>query len=130
MRDDRIALRATHQERERLLKAARFSGMTLSSFLRQAALEKSEDILRSNEVITLSDRDRDLFLDALENPQKSNRNLLQAFRKYQKLKSYLNREFQEFEPVKDAIRAIKNLRKGITLGSKLSIREMREQGRR
>lgn len=34
------------------------------------------------------------------------------------------------EPVKDAIRAIKKLRKGITLGKKLSIRKMREEGRK
>jgi len=34
------------------------------------------------------------------------------------------------DPVKDAIRAIKKLRKGITLGKKLSIRKMREEGRK
>jgi len=34
------------------------------------------------------------------------------------------------DPVEDAIRALKNLRKGITLGKKLSIRKMREEGRK
>lgn len=34
------------------------------------------------------------------------------------------------DPVKDAIRALKKLRKGITLGKKLSIREMLEEGRK
>lgn len=34
------------------------------------------------------------------------------------------------DPKKDAIRALKNLRKGITLGKKLSIKKMREEGRR
>lgn len=37
---------------------------------------------------------------------------------------------QETDPKKDAIRAIRKLRKGITLGKKLSIRKMREEGRR
>jgi hypothetical protein len=32
--------------------------------------------------------------------------------------------------VKDAIRALKKLRKGITLGKKLSIRKMLEKGRK
>lgn len=34
------------------------------------------------------------------------------------------------EPVKDAIRAIKNLRKGMTLGKQLSIKKMIEEGRK
>lgn len=34
------------------------------------------------------------------------------------------------DPVQDAIRALKKLRKGITLGKKLSIRKMLEEGRR
>lgn len=34
------------------------------------------------------------------------------------------------EPVKDAIRAIKKLRKGMTLGKQLSIKKMMEEGRK
>lgn len=34
------------------------------------------------------------------------------------------------DPVADAIRAIKTLRKGITLGKKLSIKKMIEEGRK
>lgn len=87
MKQDRIELRASQQERERLLEAATFKGMTLSSFLRQAALEKSDDVLKSRDTITLSDRDRDLFLAALENPPKPNKRLQQAFKTYQKLRN-------------------------------------------
>ena len=36
----------------------------------------------------------------------------------------------EENPVKGAIRAIKKLRKGVTLGKSLSIKEMREEGRK
>ena len=39
-------------------------------------------------------------------------------------------EEQSINPVEDAIRAIKKLRKGITLGKKLSIRKLIEQGRK
>ena len=37
---------------------------------------------------------------------------------------------EEFDPVKSSIRAIKKMRKEITLGKKLSIRKMREEGRK
>lgn len=90
MKHDRIELRASQRERERLLEAAAFTGMSLSAFLRQAALEKSNDVLKSRDVITLSDKDRDLFLEALENPPKANKRLQQAFNSYQKIKSTLN----------------------------------------
>ncbi len=86
MKQDRIELRASQKERERLLEAAMFTGVTLSGFLRQAALEKSDCILKNRDAIALSDRDRDLFLEALENPPKPNTRLQKAFRSYQKRK--------------------------------------------
>jgi uncharacterized protein (DUF1778 family) len=87
MKQDRIALRASQKERERLLEAAIFTGMTLSSFLRKAALEKSDDVLKSRDAITLSDRDRDLFLETLENPPKPNKRLKEAFKTYKDRKN-------------------------------------------
>jgi prevent-host-death family protein len=39
-------------------------------------------------------------------------------------------EIKGIDPVNDAIRALKKLRKGITLGKKLSIKKMIEQGRK
>lgn len=87
MKQDRIELRASQRERERLSEAAIFTGMSLSAFLRQAALEKSNEVLKSRDTLTLSDKDRDLFLAALENPPKSNTRLRQAFSLYQKRKS-------------------------------------------
>ena len=39
-------------------------------------------------------------------------------------------EEEGIDPVKAAIRALKKLRKGITLGKKLSIRKMLEEGRK
>ena len=87
MKQDRIELRVNQRERERFLEAALFSGMSLSAFIRQVALERSEDIFKNKDILTLSNRDRDLFLEALEHPPKPNKRLQQAFRKYQKLKN-------------------------------------------
>lgn len=86
MKQDRIALRTSQRERERFSEAAVFSGVTLSSFLRQAALEKSDAILKNRDNLTLSDRDRDLFLEALENPSKPSERLKQAFKTYEEKK--------------------------------------------
>ena len=41
-----------------------------------------------------------------------------------------SQEEKSIDPVEDAIRAIKNLRKGVTLGKKLSIKKMVEEGRK
>lgn len=40
------------------------------------------------------------------------------------------KEEQGIDPIHDSIRALKKLRKGIKLGKKLSIRKMREEGRK
>jgi hypothetical protein len=61
--------------------------MSLSGFLRQAALEKSDAVLKNRDNITLSDRDRDLFLEALENPPKPNERLIKAFKTYEEKKT-------------------------------------------
>ncbi len=84
MKQDRIELRASVEERERLYEAACFAGQTLSSFLRQAALEKSEEILKKRDAFTLTDKDRNIFMNALENPPKPNKRLQQAFKTYEK----------------------------------------------
>lgn len=86
MRQERLDLRASPKERQRFLETAVFSGMTLSGFLRKAALEKSNIVLKSKNTLTLSNRDRDIFLDALENPLKANKHLQKAFKTYQKRK--------------------------------------------
>lgn len=86
MRQDRIELRASEGERTRFIQAAEFSGVTLSAFIRQAALEKSYNVLKYKDDLTLSDRDRDLFLEALENPPRPNKRLQQAFNTYRNLK--------------------------------------------
>ena len=39
-------------------------------------------------------------------------------------------EEEEIDPVTEAIRALKTLKKGITLGKKLSVRKLIEEGRK
>lgn len=85
MKEDRVEFRTSRQERIKFEKAATYLGMNLSAFLRMAALERSAEILKESHVLSLSDRDRDLFLSALENPPKPNKNLKKAFSEYKKV---------------------------------------------
>lgn len=66
--------------------AAAFLGINLSSFIRLAALERSAEILKGSNTLILSDKDRDVFLKALENPPKPNIKLKRAFLAYKKKK--------------------------------------------
>lgn len=85
MKEDRVEFRTSHQERVQFEAAANFLGINLSAFLRMAALERSAEIVRENNILLLSDKDRDTFLNALENPPKPNKNLKKAFSEYKKL---------------------------------------------
>lgn len=90
MKQNRIELRASEQERVYFLEAAEYYGMNLSSFIRHATLEKSEEVLKSRDTITLSNKDRDLFLEALENPREPNEKLKMAFDRYKNWKGEVN----------------------------------------
>lgn len=85
MKEDRVEFRTSHQERVQFEEAAAFLHMNLSAFLRMAALEKSAEIVKESNVLLLSDRDRDAFLSALENPPEPNKNLKKAFLEYKKI---------------------------------------------
>ncbi len=73
---DRIDLRITREQKELLARAAALSGVSMSSFLVNNALDQAKRIVVKSETITLSDRDRDLFYSILKNPPKPNKNLV------------------------------------------------------
>lgn len=84
MKEERVEFRTSHQERMQFEMAATYLGMNLSAFLRMAALERSAEIVKENHILVLSDKDRDTFLAALENPPEPNKNLKKAFLEYKK----------------------------------------------
>lgn len=87
MKEERVEFRASHDERQRIERAAASVGMNISAFLRMIALQKSDEIIRSATNLTLTSRDWDMFMDLLENPPKINRRLKAAISKYNKLTS-------------------------------------------
>jgi uncharacterized protein (DUF1778 family) len=82
MRENRVEFRTNELEKRQFEEAASILGVNLYSFLRNIALERSVEILKGRDSILLSNKDRDAFLTALENPPQPNKDLKKAYQKY------------------------------------------------
>lgn len=82
MKDTRIEFRSSPQEKDILKLAAGMMGINFSAFLRDVALKAANEVIHSSEELRLSNRDRDLFLDALEKPPAPLPTLKKAMEKY------------------------------------------------
>ena len=76
----RINLRTSQELKDLIERAASMSGATASSFMLQSAADVARRMLAQQEVITLSDRDRDAFLKALDNPSEPTQALIDLMR--------------------------------------------------
>ena len=70
--------------KERIEKAAIVSGLTVTDFAINALASTADEVLDKHRNRILSDRDRDIFLDMLENPPEPNEALLAAVQEYRK----------------------------------------------
>lgn len=80
-KQDRIDFRVEESVKAQFTSAAEAYGMSLSSFMIAAAQEQAIRAQRRCEAVTLSERDRDAFLAALDGPD---RPLPEALRKAKK----------------------------------------------
>ncbi len=62
----RLGLRLTDDQKARIERAAAMTGQTVNSFVASEMLRRSDEILKKEETRRLSDRDRDIFLALLE----------------------------------------------------------------
>lgn len=76
----RINLRTSPEAKAMIERAAALMGTSVSAFMLQNAYEAAQRLVAEREVITLSDRDRDAFLAALENPPEPNEALKRLMR--------------------------------------------------
>ncbi len=76
----RINLRTSPEAKALIERAAAIMGSTVSSFMLQNAYEAARRLVAQQEVLTLSDRDRDAFLNALENPPEPTQALVDLMR--------------------------------------------------
>ena len=78
----RLNFRLPAAIKKRIEKAAIASGLTVTDFAINALAESAEEVLEKHHNRVLSDRDRDIFLNMLENPPEPNAVLLKAVRNY------------------------------------------------
>ena len=76
----RINLRTSPEAKALIERAAAIMGSTVSSFMLQNAYEAASRLVAQQETITLSNRDRDLFLKALDKPAKPTKALIDLMR--------------------------------------------------
>lgn len=81
-RDERIDLRVSADLKALLTRAAAYSGMSLSSFLVSVASERAKSVVSEHEILTLSARDWEVFLTALDEAKKPRPRLEAAVRRY------------------------------------------------
>jgi uncharacterized protein (DUF1778 family) len=72
----RINLRTSPEVKALIERAAALMGSTVSSYISQTMYETSQRVVAEQDTLTLSDRDRDAFLDALESPAKPTQALI------------------------------------------------------
>ena len=82
VKDSRIDLRVTQEQKELLEKAASLRGISLSAYTLLHLLPLAKQDIDTQERLILSDRDRDLFMPIMENPPELQGNLKTAIKKY------------------------------------------------
>ncbi len=81
-KQQRIDLRTTSKIKNILTYAAQLAGVSISTFMTQAAYEKAQKIIETQDMLTLNNEERDRFLSLLEKPAKPNAALKSAMREY------------------------------------------------
>ena len=79
----RISARVSASVQNRMQEAADIMGATLNQFLIQATLEKADQVIERERVLTLSLRDAAAIQRMLDNPSKPNKALAKAQQRYQ-----------------------------------------------
>lgn len=81
-RDERIDLRVSAEVKNLLARAASLAGMSVSGFMVSVAAERAREILTDHESLTLSPRDWEVFLAALDRDQPPDPQLKAAAQRY------------------------------------------------
>lgn len=86
-KNERVELRVSSAEKKIFKKAQKLSGdKSFSSFIIRIVKEKAEEIVAKKDRIIASEKDREVFFDAVFGINKPNQNLLDAAKRY-KLKN-------------------------------------------
>ena len=87
IRAARLDIRLNPQAKEKIEQAAVISHQSVTDFVVTSLLRASEQALERQEIIRLTNRDRDLFLAALEADVRPNKTLRKAAQRFKRLHS-------------------------------------------
>ena len=79
---DRLEMRVKPSDKERMSRAAELTGVKLTTFVRASAAREAERVLHEHQTTVLSERDRRMLLEALDNPPAPTRAARDAVRGY------------------------------------------------
>jgi uncharacterized protein (DUF1778 family) len=82
-KDERIEIRISSHDKRIFQKAQKLSGdKSFSSFIVRVVKKQAEEIVAKNDRIIASERDREIFFEAVFGDRKPNSNLINAAKKY------------------------------------------------
>ena len=72
VKDSRVDFRVSDVQKSLLERAAEIKHLSLSSYILSSSIKQAELDIAENEMLILSNKDRDLVMSALENPPEPN----------------------------------------------------------
>lgn len=89
VKDSRVDFRVSDVQKSLLERAAEIKHLSLSSYILSSSIKQAELDIAENEMLILSNRDRDLVMSALENPPEPNEALRGMFKWFLNINSFL-----------------------------------------
>ena len=80
VKDSRVDFRVSDVQKSLLERAAEIKHLSLSSYILSSSIKQAELDIAENEMLILSNRDRDLVMSVLENPSEPNEALRGMFK--------------------------------------------------
>lgn len=80
VKNSRVDFRVSDVQKSLLERAAEIKHLSLSSYILSSSIKQAEQDIAENEMLILSNRDRDLVMSALENPPEPNEALKGMFK--------------------------------------------------
>jgi uncharacterized protein (DUF1778 family) len=83
-RTERLDARVTKEEKRVIETAAHLRGVSVTDLLRTTVTDAASRIIREREVLTLSEKERRIFVESLMNPPQPNQSALAAAKRFRR----------------------------------------------
>ena len=84
IKGERLEARVTAELKAMFQRAADLKGLTLTDYVINSLVDSSQQVIRDHEVLTLTGRNREVFLEALMSPPPASPKLVSALARYRK----------------------------------------------